>query len=271
MFVTPSFAGRGPATVYGPSPGVWGSCPLEGIALDPNVGWMYHEDWTDKAYSYTSATAMNGYLTYQDTGVTIATAVTGSYVGIPMYLQIAGADADNDEGSIQWGVGAYNVLNIDTGKPRLWFETAVRFQDVADVSYFIGLADDAAAAADFMTDDTGAIAADEDVIGFRTLVATPTELDAIYQTASATLVEPNDACATLAASSTTGWRRLGLVFDGSSTMKYYVDGLVVATADCEATGFPDGVDMAPFWAMKDSIITEEKKMDIGWWRIAQAF
>ena len=97
----------------------------------------------------------------------------------------------------------------------------MRFPNVDQVAFFIGLADQAAAAADFMTDNDGAIESDEDVIGFRTLAATPTELDALYQTANATLVESDGNCATLAASTTTGWRLLGLKFHGT-TMSWYV-------------------------------------------------
>ena len=258
-----------------PSPSVWGDSPVAALLADPSLGWYRMENWNDRTHSYSSATAANGYLTYQDTGVTIAGLVltetqlnAAAYRGLIGALQIAGADADNDEGSIQACNGTSNLFCIDKGRGRAWFETIVRVQDVDQVSYFVGICDQAAAAADFMTDDTGAIASDEDLIGFRTLVATPTELDAICQTASATLVEPNDNCATLAASTTTGWRRLGITFNGDKTVTYWVDGVNVGTADCEAAGFPDGVAMAPFWALKASV-AEEKIMDVGWWRGAQ--
>jgi len=47
-----------------------------------------------------------------------------------------------------------------------------------------------------------------------------------------------------------------------------VNGDCVGSVDCETSGFPDGVAMAPFWALKASVASE-KKLDIGWWRGAQ--
>jgi len=259
----------------GPSPAIWATCPVDQLIVDPGAGWYYMENWFDRTHSYSEGTAANGYLTYQDTGVTITGQVltetqlnSSSYAGLIGYIQIAGADADNDEGSIQACNGTSNLFCIDKGRGRAWFETIVRFPNIDQVSFFIGLADQAAAAADFMTDDTGAIASDEDVIGFRTLVADADGLDAVYQTASGSEAVVKEAAATLEASTTTGWYRLGITFDGDSTVYYWVNGDCVGSVDCETSGFPDGVAMAPFWALKASVASE-KKLDIGWWRGAQ--
>ena len=274
--VTPMF-GTGPN--LGMSPGVWGNCPFSKLRDDIGSGWLHVERWFDKTHSYASATAANGYLTYQDTGVTIANAVItetelndGDYKGLIGYLQIAGLDADCDEGNIQWGSGVSNMFCFDTGLGKAWFETCMRFQSITECSYFVGLADQAAAAADFMADTSHGIASDEDVIGFRTLIADTDGLDAIYQTASATQAVVDEESAVIVASSTTGWYRLALSFDGDSTMYWYVDGVCVGSVDVETTGFPDGVGMAPFWATKsDTSSTTEHKVDIAWWAGAQLF
>lgn len=243
----------------GPSGAIWGKCDVLGMIEDPNKGFHFFEDFLN-APVFASATSQNGFITYQDTGVTIkglATEVGG-------VLQIAGADADNDEGSIQTGGGNAGMVKFNSSAPKkIWFETRIRVSSVDQVSIFAGLAEEGAAAANLMVDDTGVLVTTKDFVGFRTLVASPAAIDAVYQKGSQTLSTSADVD-TLVADT---WVKLGFYFNGSE-LKFYIDGELVRTvSDISLTTFPDGEELAPLVALKASVASE-KKLDIDWIRVA---
>ncbi len=255
-----------------PSGAIWGQMPLEDIILHGR-GRYYYNDFTVNAPTFASATAQDGMITYQDTGVTIKPIATDEN-GV---LQIAGADASNDEGSIQFGVttAVYAKVASTSGK-KMAFEMRVKNNGSAltDAAFFCGLAEEASAVADILVDSTGVLKTTADFLGFRTLCASPSEIDTIYQKASQTPVEPDDNAGTLVLDT---WIKLGLVFDPTDSAKairYYIDGVEVASVAASALDdatFPDGEEMALLVATKkgDSSTTVEKKFAIDWVRFAQ--
>lgn len=252
-----------------PSGSIWGQMPMEDIILHGR-GKYYYNDFTVDAPTFASATAQLGMITYQDTGVTVAPLATDDN-GV---LQIAGADADNDEGSIQFGVTTAVYAKIaSTGGKKLAFEMRVKNNSAAltDSAFFCGLAEEASAVADILVNNTGALKTTADFIGFRTLCASPSELDTIYQKASQTAVEPDDNVTTVVADT---WMKLGLVFDPTDSAKairYYVDGVEVASVAASALDdatFPDGEEMALLVALKAGEAVE-KKFAIDWVKFAQ--
>ncbi len=252
-----------------PSGAIWGEIPLEDIILHGR-GRYYYNDFTVDSPTFASATAQNGMITYQDTGVTIKPIAT-DYNGV---LEIAGADADNDEGSIQFGVTTAVYAKIaSTGGKKMAFEMRISptTATLTDTAFFAGLAEEGSAIADILVNDTGALKTTADFIGFRTLCASATELDTVYQKASQTLVEPDDNVETLV---TGTWYKLGLLFDPTNTAKairYFVDGEEVASVAASALDdatFPDGEEMALLVAIKAGEAVE-KKFKIDWVRFAQ--
>ena len=252
-----------------PSGAIWQNMPMDDIIIHGR-GRHYFNDFDVYAPTFATATAQCGMITYQDTGVTVKPIAT-DFNGV---LEIAGADADNDEGSIQFGVttAVYAKIASTAGK-KLAFEMRVKNNSAAltDSAFFVGLAEEGTAIADILVNDTGVLKTTADFIGFRTLCASPSELDTIYQKASQTPVEPDDNITTLVAGT---WYKLGLLFDPSNAAKairYFVDGVEVASVAASALDdatFPDGEEMAMLVALKAGEAVE-KKLHIDWVKFAQ--
>ena len=256
-----------------PSGAIWGQMPLEDIILHGRGRYYSNDFLVETPASFSSNTPLNGMHTYQDSGVTMAPLATDEN-GV---LQIAGADASNDEGSIQFGSTTVVYAKVaSTGGKKLAFEVRVKNNGSAltDAAFFCGLAQEASAIADILVDSTGALKTTADFIGLRTLCASPSEIDAVYLKASGGVVEVDDNVGTLVLDT---WVKLGYVFDPSDSAKahrYYVDGVEVASAPLSVTDdatFPDGEEMALLIATKkgDSSTTVEKKFAIDWVRFAQ--
>jgi hypothetical protein len=142
---------------------------------------------------------------------------------------------------------------------------------LTDSAFFCGLAEEGTAIDQILVTDTGALKTTADFIGFRTLCASPSEIDAVYLKASQGVVEVDDNAATLVRDT---WTKLGLLFDPSNSAKalrYFVDGVEVASAAAtvldDAT-FPDGEEMAMLIALKAGEAVE-KKLAIDWVKFAQ--
>lgn len=256
---------RGSNSGRGPSPAIWADCDVLEIIRNPGTGYHFFDDFLNPP-TFASATSQSGYITYQDTGVTIkglATEVGG-------VLQIAGADADNDEGSITTGANIAGMVKIASASgKKLWFEARVRFPVITDWAMFIGLAEEGLAAADTLTDDTGATAS-KDLVGFRILTADPDGVDAIHRKAGqAEVVVLEEAQVAVAAT----WYKFGFKYEPNAggtngTLRYFVDGVEVANiTDVSITTFPDGEELALLLAIKTGAAVE-KKYDMDWWRVA---
>ncbi len=252
----------------GLSPSLWGNIALDEFLLGGNnEGLAKFDDFYD-GLTFASATAQCGYLTYQDTGVT-AKGLTTSYVG---ELQIAGNDADNDEGSIQGpgsGVCPAAIISTTAGSEyETMFEARVKKASIADdaCAIFCGLATIGGASADILVDNTGALKPAHSFVGFQTLHAAGEVLKAIYQKTGETLVAVNATAATLVADT---YVKLGLHFDGDHTLRYYVDGEIVGTVDvAAATTFPEDIALAPLLATKVGTAAESK-VTMDWWCVAR--
>lgn len=249
----------------GPSYDLWGNFPRDLIEHDPSRGTFFRDDFV-KVPTHASATAIDGWYAYADTGVTIKPLggqTKGTAFGV---LQIAGADADNDEGWMQLGDNLANPFNFDTSYP-LWFEARIRLPVVTDFGLFVGLAEEGLAAANTLIDDTGEIAS-KDMVGFRVLTATPTQLDAVYRTAGGSVVVHDSAVQTIAAAT---WYKVGMYSDGVRIW-YWVDGVKTETTGAllSASGFPDSEKLSPIFGIKTGAVVE-KKFDIDWIQVGQVW
>src|SRR5688572_4766585 len=120
------------------SPELWKNCPVAEIMVDPNKG-IIQQDFFSRGATFASATEEDGYITVQDAGVTIKGLAT-KWGGA---LQIAGADADNDEGVIEAGAGVIAPFRIsDTAGENwpLWFEANFEIGQITETGLFVGLA-----------------------------------------------------------------------------------------------------------------------------------
>lgn len=268
---------KGYTAGLGPSPAIWADCPVLEMILDPAIGYHFFDDFLNFS-DHISGQNVQQYASYIDVGVTIkslATAVGG-------VIQIAGNDADNDEGSITTGgnAGVVGVISDTAAAARkLWFEARIRsVTTVANegIGFFLGLAGEGLAAADTLDDDTTDVVATKSFIGFNNLVADGDSLDFLYQAvADSAPQRPTglQECQLMVADT---WYKLGFVYDpdapADSRIKVFVDGTEQATkitaTNIAAATFPDAEEMALLLATKVGTASE-CKFDMDWWRFAQ--
>lgn len=263
----------------GPSYALWGDCPRAEIALDPNVGYGFFDDFvrvpqfTDNATSY-----FNGYAGYVDTGVTFKPEpnVVGGII------EIADNDADNDEAVLSGNAPAFQVSDTDGEDLSLWFEARVKRASIADnaCAMFVGLAwDHAAAGAGVpvaktlcLTDTDGALGAFS-FLGFHVDAANGDAIDFVYKAdsqAQTVLIAGVDVPVA------NTFAKLGFRYDPEAEtakrIAIFVDGVEQSTyvtgALIAAAIFPDAEPMAPVWCAKTGS-TAESKAQMDWWSCYQ--
>lgn len=273
------YAGENPRIF---SPGLWGS--VHQIRADQDMGkCKLFEDDFDRVATWASATEELGYNTYQDTGVTIKGIpdidVTELEAGL---VQIAGNDADNDEGHIQSAIGNEAVLSdtADQDFPVL-FECRLKKASIADnaLAFAVGLGEESFAAANGLVDDTGALA-DKDFIGFQVLQDNGEELDILWRKSGGAVTNPTDGTNVLSGGVvadtylTLGFRYQPQHPDSSKRIAFFVNGAelnVYATdTNFDAATFPDGEELSRVLLTKVGAAAEVK-VHLDWWAVCQYF
>lgn len=222
-------------------------------AVAANVGYYADEGGT--------------YKSFEDTGAAIAQLATERTGAIKIAVD---AD-DNQEAWLQFGNGTSvcSVISDTAGDDKLLvFETRFRPLDVVG-NRFIGLAEEASAAGDFIS-DSGAMA-DKDWIGFFALEDAPTSLKFGYKKNGQT-AQTVATVGTIAAST---WYKAGFVYDpqapANKRIKYFLDNVegssYVSATNIAAATFPDGEELSPIFGVKN--VTDIMQMDIDFWALYQ--
>jgi hypothetical protein len=268
----------------GLSPAIWQAYGFIGGNLNDPSRFGFHFDDFEKFPAMTSETDQDGYYTYQDAGVTIAPyTVIDNSDGEFGVVQIAGNNADNDEGHLELGDGTAGLVRIDpTAGSRcvVAFEARVKRTTVVtnNACFAFGLGEPGFAAADALVDDTSAmVAAGKDFIGFQTLNASPSEIDAIYTIGgTATVNQITDKAGTLVADE---WIKLGGVYDpmqaSGDKLKLFIDGAeieydtkVTDAIISAGTAFPTDEEMTLVLLTKcHTQATTEHPVYADWWCI----
>jgi len=249
---------------FSPAAGVsmWDGCPILAMLQDPRVGLLYHEDFLDLASDDTT--------TNPDAWKWVSDTATGS-ITLPKVaggvLQAACGGVDNNETYIQLGqtggLTAAPFFITDNNAKPFWFEVYVKALEHADEGVFIGLAEEGAAVANFLADNTG-VPADKDFIGFRLKADASAEWDVAWRKSGQ--AEQEIAAAAVNADD---WHRFGFHYDGLHTVTFYIDGTAHATvALTSAATFPSGEALAPIIAVKTGEGVA-KSVQIDYVRIAQ--
>jgi len=252
----------------GPSPGLWGDCPIGLLIQDPNYGVFFHDDFLafDGAVSanvgrYASAHAWRS---YEDTGDSILPDETE--LGGVIKLSIA-ATNNNETWLAAGGTkGVLAKIASSAGKD-LWFEARVKLHQLTAQNWFFGLAEEGLADADTMEDAGGAMA-DKDYVGFRVTEDDPSYIDAVHNVASGGgEIVVKDQAKLIEADV---WHKLGMRFDPLTGLKFYLDGVALAGVDAvlpTATGFPDGEELTILLGGKNNNAAKIARVD--WVRLAQ--
>lgn len=258
------------------SPAIW--LPIDRVVRDDPSRAAHKFDDFDNFTQHISAQNVQEYASYIDTGVTLTQlAAADLSEGEYGVLEVAGNDADNDEGSITAGgnTGVMGMISNTAAQAKyMAFECRMKKASIADnaLSFFIGMAEEGLAAADTLVNDTGEVAS-KDLIGFQCLAAAGETVAAIHRKAGGAKVSTIADMETLVADT---WVKLGFRYDPSAPIDkriaFFVNGVeqstYVTSAAIEAATFPDGEELTFLFATKVGA-DAESKAQLDWWRFGQ--
>ena len=198
--------------------------------------------------------------------ITLPISVTGGVVQLATgagdenetYLQLGGAACvTNAPFVIAGALGAANTY-------PLYFGARVKALEHTEEGVFIGLAEEGAAAGNFLTDVTGIIA-DVDFVGFNILQATANRWNATWNMGGGAGIQAITAVAVNA----DDWHVFEFWYDGATTVTFFIDGVAHATtAATTAATFPYAEEMSPIMGLKTTAAFL-KRMQVDWLRVFQ--
>jgi len=207
-----------------------------------NVSYAAYEQFMNMADMATT-TVVDGWESYLDTGCTGAIeddAANG------IMLLTCDATGSDEECAIQYPAtqAPYSVTSTAGSVKKLAFECRIALSATTLQTVYVGLCDGGVLANSLLNDDGTGIN-DKDFIGFRVLEADSDGIDAVYRTGADEVVLKNEAQVAVADT----YYKLGFYYDGTN-VEYFVDGVSVGKVAATATSFPDNVQMAPLFAIK---------------------
>jgi len=263
-------AQAGTAAGRGPSPLIWGSCPVLQYMLDPTDGCVYFNDFQGDY-----ALANNQTATALGDGVMGFTGATGgSTISMltddPNGALVLSTTTDKESVGISClgGKNAAGMFVLASGK-QAWFEARIKVNLVTNISdVFCGFAEQALLAEDGLISDDDTLT-DKDYFGFHRLGSDGDKMDTAFNTASGG-TSPTTIKADAVTLVANTYKKVGFYSDGT-TITLYADGVALAdTITLAATDFPDGEEMA-FYLVLHSDGGADVTTTIDWVRIAREF
>jgi hypothetical protein len=262
-------------TARGPSLSIWADCPVLEIIEDPGKGFYFFDDFHNHSQHITDQDVQR-YASYIDTGVTLKQ-LAGVVNGV---MEIAGNDADNDEGVLS-GHGPMVVVSDTAGDDKkLWFEARFKKASISNnaLAFFLGLAFDHGNGVPVsktlcLTDDDANLGAFS-FLGFHLDQADGDAIDFVYK---ADGQAQTVAIAGVEVPVADTYMRLGFVYDPkaptANRIKVYVNGLKQTTyvtgTQIAAATFPDAEPLSLCLCTKVGTGSAEVKSQLDWWRLAQ--
>jgi len=231
------------SVVFGSTPLYWEySENFIGVALDSAYG--ARTAVTNALAQVSTNASLQGWNGTGDAGWAL-TSAAGTLGGI---VALTPVTASNNEVYTQLGeLGTETFIEYtgSSGKES-WVEFEIATDDITSsaANFFVGLAEEGSAAADFIN-DSGADIADKDVLGFVSWETTMDSIRLIYQTSGGTF-----AVGTGVALST-AFQTLGIYFDGATTITWYVDGVSIGSVATTASLVPDTEELSPIIGIKN--------------------
>ena len=251
-------------TERGPSPNIWGDCPILSILEGTIAGVMILDDF-EKGFitpTITTLVDVNGYNCFGSAGATITfDDATGGGI-------VFTEATDNESVSMTC---EQHPFWLNSSKGDLWFEARIKTSTiVADKQgWMLGLMDTTALSVAVPVTATGTIA-DANFVGFHHPEGNTTAFDASYKANGVTAVEVNSDIGVLAADT---YVKLGMRFDTSTNkLKFYINNLEQAATKtlgaAAGTDFPDDLGLAPVIG-QTLAATASYTLTMDWWRCVQ--
>ena len=241
----------------------WGQTKAP-LVYAPNLFFEYFEDFIRPQGSVVATTLQpfgwkytgdgNGNVTSIDGAGGRLQIACGSTAQNEQYLSLDGFTADGND---------FFAITANSGKP-LWAEFDVRASSAASGGFFVGLAANAANAANFIVDTTTELA-DVGFVGFTIDTDAPTQWIHTHRLAGqavvdSTVVVTNDA---------TNDVRLQFHFDGGTSLKVFANDVKLANEyNVSASNFPSGVAMVPMFGVK-TVAAAARNLQVDYLRIIQ--
>ncbi len=226
------------------------------LTSKPEDIFKFFEDFIGNVTLPASTGAAGGWKATGDATYDIV-AAAGSIGG---QLQLTPETGSNNEVYYQIGeLGTETFIEYVKGcGKRSLVEFRVAFTSITNAAnILIGLAEEGAAAADFIV-DAGNDIADKDVVGFVIWEGDPDAVDCIHQKAGGAFADPGVALVPVAGTFYT----FSIFFDGDETIVFAVNDTVVQTADLDTATFPTGEELSPILAIKNG--AADGTLEIDW-------
>jgi len=231
-----------------PSPLIWNEIDLDLLRNDFSAGFLYENDYMDEI----DITTTDGYV--------VANVTTGTIHGsVAVQGGVFTADSAGHTGADDGvNVQLTNCLVKPAAGVKIAFEARVKVIDAGDDQYFIGLAgvDTTLIAAGILDDAV-------DKCGFHRIAASTA--DKISSVTARTSAE--DSTADVADLADATWVTLGFVIDGLTSVKFYVNGVLVETGTTVAN-IPNAVMCLSYVAQVEQT-SADAELDVDWVRVAQ--
>jgi len=241
-----------------PVSGFWANCPNLSYP-DASLYFHYFEDFIGHVNFPAASGAGGGWTALGDATYDVLNAA-GTIGGIVQLSAEAGSDKEVYFQLGELGTETYIEYVKDSGN-KSWVEFRVAASSITGAAnWFVGLAEEGAAVADFIV-DTGDSTANVDMVGFVVWEGDPNAIDCNYQLADSNFVDAGLSGVPVANTFLT----LGLYFDGVQTVTWYHNGTAVQTADIDNGYFPAGEEMSPIIAIKQGAANVTLSVD--WIRI----
>jgi hypothetical protein len=256
-----------------PSAGIWRNCPYFELQNGLKDGHAVFNDFTTGHYTQAANVAASA-TTIRDGGMAAFTGATaGGTVGPSLaapYGVVELKNTTDGEATVLQLAGNGNIAGqfvFEAGK-KTWMEARIKVANITTNEHGVALV----FGEEGLTTATGVITAadalaDKDLVGFHYTAAATTAIGTYHNTAGGGGISTIDATAGVLAADT--FTKLGLYSDGT-TVKFFQDGVLLdTTVLVAATNFPDGEEMALYFALVTGSGGGDCTASIDWFRAAQ--
>lgn len=239
----------GTAAGQGPSPLIWAEVPILDIMLNPELGFMYFDDFLGQI----DITTTDGWtLTAEASGG--ITGVVDEQGGV-LLVDSQGNNATHD------GVNAQliNCMFLPAAGVKIYFEARVKMNDATD-EYFVGLS---AVNTDIIEQTGGTLDTTNVACGFfHHTGGTDNKISAVSADA-----DSQEQDADVASNADGTYIKLGFIIDGLTRVDYFVNGANVGNC-IDTADIPDAVMCLSFVA-QCAVNDADAELSVDWVRIVQ--